>query len=537
MLDSARTKHHPATTSGLQPRAGGSKFDAARLISGEVHSQPTGGGSVAAERTAELPGTEPSLLAGSVSPLATLFQSITFMAPAGAIVFSLSIAVPLAGNALPISILIAGIACILTAVAIGQLASEVPSAGGLYSYAATGLGPKWGFAVGWLYVGVALFFPPFVFLVFGWFIETTLKSEHLPTPAWWVWSMVCVALTFALTYFGVRLSTNSGIILGSFELLIFGALSVTMIAHGPNSTAAFSTSGHSTSGLFQGAVFGILAFTGFEVASTLGEEARNPRRTVKYSIVFAALLVGAYFVFCSYAWVVGAKFDIVNNLKTSGGNPWNLFGHRYWGAGWVLVFLAILNSIIANGVASVNNAGRVLLAMGRAGAAPSVFARVHTKYRTPSTSIIVVLAVSVLVTLLAGWKFGIDVAWGVTATIFTVFAILIYMICCLACISFFTQKEGRSRLKPWLHVAVPAGGLLVFVLPLYAQYFDLGELFSGKFKLTVTYPFNWADYGALIWIGIGALLTVVLARRRPEALSQAGRAFAGATESDGVPAK
>ncbi len=493
---------------------------------------------MAVERAMESRGDEPSLLAGSVSPMATLFQSITFMAPAGAIVFSLSIAVPLAGNALPISIVIAGIACILAAVAIGQLAAEIPSAGGLYSYAATGLGPKWGFAVGWLYVGVALFFPPFVFLVFGWFIETTLKSEHIPTPGWWVWSLCGVAVTFALTYFGVRLSTNSGIILGSFELLVFAALSVTMIIHGPNSTAAFSVSGHSTSGLFQGAVFGILAFTGFEVASTLGEEARNPRRTVKYSIVFAALLVGTYFVFCSYAWVVGAKFDIINNLKASGGNAWNIFGHKYWGAGWVLVFLAILNSIIANGVASVNNAGRVLLAMGRAGAAPSAFARVHAKYRTPSNSIIVVLGVSVVVTLLAGWKFGIDAAWGVTATIFTVFAILIYMICCLACISFFTRKQGRSRLKPFLHIVIPTGGFLVFVLPLYAQYFDLGALFTGKvFHLTVTYPFNWADWGALIWIAIGALLTVVLATRRPEALKQAGRAFAGATEADGATAR
>jgi amino acid transporter len=82
------------------------------------------------------------LRSGSVSPIATLFQSISFMAPGAAIVFSLGIAVPLAGNALPISVLIAGVACLFAAVALGQLASAIPSAGGLYAYATLGLGRR-----------------------------------------------------------------------------------------------------------------------------------------------------------------------------------------------------------------------------------------------------------------------------------------------------------------------------------------------------------------------------------------------------------
>jgi amino acid transporter len=474
------------------------------------------------------------LLADSVSPLATLFQSITFMAPGAAIVFSLSIAVPLAGNALPVAVLIAGAACLLAAVALGQLASEIPSAGGLYSYAAVGLGPKSGFMMGWLYVGAAAFFPPFLLVLFGWFIETTLDAEGVPSPPWWVWSLISVVVVFFLTYFGVRLSTRAGVILGTIEIVVFVALAATMIFSKPNSLSAFNPgSAPSIGALFQGAIYGVLAFTGFEVASTMGEEAKNPRRTVQYSIVLSALIVGALYLFCTYGWVVGSDFKIVAHLEKSGGNAWDAFGHEFWGAGWVLVFLALVNSIIANAVASVNNAGRVLFAMGQVGAAPSYLGAVHPQHRTPHTAIVTVLGLSTVVTLLAGWKFGAGVAWGVLATIFTILAILIYMISCVACISYFSRKGGRPRFNPFLHAIIPAGGVLVFVLPLYAQYFDLGGLFEGKlFTSIVAYPFSWADWGAIIWVVIGIGLILVLARRKPEALTNAGRAFSGATKED-----
>ena len=481
--------------------------------------------------------TKSHLLAESVSPVAALFQSITFMAPGAALVFSLSIGVPLAGTALPVAVTIAMLACVLAAVAIGQLASAIPSAGGLYAYAAVGLGPKSGFMVGWLYVGAAAFFPPFMFVLFGWYIETTLRGENLPSPPWWVWSLVCVAITFALTYFGVRLSTTSGVILGTIEIVVFLALALTLILNNENSAAPFNpASAPSVSGLFQAAIFGILAFTGFEVASTLGEEARNPRRTIQYSIILAALIVGVFYMFCTYAWAVGAELNIVEHLDASEGNAWNAFGRDLWGVGWILVFLALVNSIIANAVASVNNAARVLFAMARVGAAPRYLSRTHPNYRTPHTSIVTVLGISTFVALVTGWKFGADIAWAVNATIFTIFAIVIYMICCAACISYFGRKAGRPRFNLLLHVVVPIGGILVFILPLYAQYFGVGELFSGSpFVLTLTYPFSWAAVGGLIWIAAGLILTAVLAARRPEAITDTGRAFSGEVDDETQP--
>ena len=73
-----------------------------------------------------------------------LFQSITHMAPAAAVAYSIYISVPDAQQALPLSVALALIACICAATAIGQLAKLWPSAGGMYTYVARSLGPGWG---------------------------------------------------------------------------------------------------------------------------------------------------------------------------------------------------------------------------------------------------------------------------------------------------------------------------------------------------------------------------------------------------------
>jgi hypothetical protein len=76
------------------------------------------------------------------------FQSITHMAPGAAVAYSIYISVPFSKQALALSVLLALIACLCAAVAIGQLARLEPSAGGLYAYAARSLGPPAGDRLG-----------------------------------------------------------------------------------------------------------------------------------------------------------------------------------------------------------------------------------------------------------------------------------------------------------------------------------------------------------------------------------------------------
>src|SRR3954464_8037274 len=160
-----------------------------------------------------------------------LFQSITHMAPAAAVAYSIYISVPDARQALPLSVLLALVACICAATAIGQLAKLFPSAGGMYTYAARSLGPGTGFFVAWLFILFEPLVAPFLYLEFGWAMREVFQSETGFDWAgqWWVWVVLMTVIVFLLTYRDIRISTTAGVILGAFEIGIFGVLALWML--------------------------------------------------------------------------------------------------------------------------------------------------------------------------------------------------------------------------------------------------------------------------------------------------------------------
>src|SRR5919197_975077 len=220
-----------------------------------------------------------------------LFQSITHMAPGAAVAYSIYISVPDAQQALPLSVALALIACICAATAIGQLAKLMPSAGGLYTYAARSLGPWAGLLVAWLFVGFQPLVAPFLYLEFGWAMGEVMKSEAgwSYTGQWWIWVLLMTVIVFLLTYRDIRLSTTAGVILGTFEIGVFAALALWMLFSnaGDLNVQPFNpnhAAGH-WSGVFKGMVFAILAFIRFEASAPLGEEARHPRYTIPRAVV------------------------------------------------------------------------------------------------------------------------------------------------------------------------------------------------------------------------------------------------------------
>src|ERR1700746_2651202 len=192
-----------------------------------------------------------------------LFQSITHMAPGAAVAYSIYISVPFSQQALALSVLLALIACLCAATAIGQLAKKYPSAGGMYTYAARSLGPWAGFFVAWLFILFEPLVAPVLYLEFGCAMARVFSSEvgWNYSGQWWIWVLLMTVIVFLLTYRDIRLSTTAGVLLGSFEIAIFAALALWML---------FSNTGHlnvqpfnphhavgSWSGVFKGMVFAI----------------------------------------------------------------------------------------------------------------------------------------------------------------------------------------------------------------------------------------------------------------------------------------
>ena len=120
-------------------------------------------------------------------------------------------------------------------------------------------------------------------------------------------------------------------------------------------------------------VFCLLAFVGFEAAAPLGEEAREPRRTIRRAVIWSAILIGVFYIFNYYAATVffgpdrmKAEFYTFND-----GDPWGCMADEVLpGIGGLLVTFAILNSSLANANAGATAATRSIFSMGRAGLLP-----------------------------------------------------------------------------------------------------------------------------------------------------------------------
>src|SRR4030081_3253699 len=121
--------------------------------------------------------TAPRLQRDAIGLAQVLFQSITHMAPAAAVAFSIIFAVTYAGGATPLAVVIALIACLMVAISIGQLARHLPSAGGLYTYNARGLGPPVGFFVAGVFMLAEPIVAPLLYLIFGNVLSVYLNSH------------------------------------------------------------------------------------------------------------------------------------------------------------------------------------------------------------------------------------------------------------------------------------------------------------------------------------------------------------------------
>jgi amino acid transporter len=440
-----------------------------------------------------------------------LFQSITHMAPAAAVAYSIFISVPYSQQALPLSVGLALIACICAATAIGQLAKHFPSAGGMYTYAARSLGPWAGFLVAWLFILFEPLVAPFLYLEFGWAMSDVFQNEvgwHY-SGQWWVWVVVMTVFVFLLTYRDIRISTTAGVILGTFEIAIFGALALWMIFSNTGRLNLQPFNPHHAanewSGVFKGMVFAILAFIGFEAAAPLGEEAKKPRRTVPIAVMGSAVLIGLFYVLCAYAWVFGAGFDNFVNQATTNPDPWRALGKVFWAGGWVLVFLAIVNSIAANSNAGVNAATRVFYALARNKLAPRTLGHVHPKFKTPTNAIIGMSVFALGLALLFGWKWGPLDGFFTIATMAVPPVILVYMLVSVGSMVYYLGPR-RQDFNVLLHVILPIGGIVLFFFPLYYQFWKYPPIYPEKYG-------NWVDIG---WVGLGVVLTIFLALARPD---------------------
>jgi APA family basic amino acid/polyamine antiporter len=367
----------------------------------------------------------------------------------GAGVFAaFSPAARVAGAGLLIGLAIAALVAYCNATASAQLAAQYPTSGGTYIYGRERLGPWWGYLAGWGFVigktascaAMALTFAAYV------------------TPPGWAKpiAVAAVIILAAVNYFGV---TRTAGLTKIIVVLVIATLAV-VVAASFRRTAGESF-GHWD--LLAGGWYGILqsagllffAFAGYARIATMGEEVREPERTIPRAILTALTVVVLIYL------VVGVSILIALGPAGVAASPAPLAA-AVDAEGWLwaspLVRVGAAVAALGALLALIAGVSRTTLAMARHDDLPRWLAAVHDRHQVPHHADIAIAGVVCVLILLTDLRGAIG---------FSSFGVLLYYL--IANVAAYTQSSEQRRFPRILQIVGMIGcAILVVTLPLSA---------------------------------------------------------------------
>jgi amino acid transporter len=450
-----------------------------------------------------------SLRANALSFPSVLTQSITHIAPAMGLVVTVQFVTTMAGIASPLAFGIAFLIVLLLGVCLAQLALHLPSAGGYYTYVSRSLSPKAGFLVGWMFFLYDPLTAAINLAYLGFLLQTTLKLEaHVNCP-WYVVYIACTLLITLLIYRGIEISAAFVMWFTIIEIVIIIALCMSSLMHPGDGQVHLgdfvSLHNFGTKGLYLAIVFSIFTFTGFEAICPLAEETRDPRRTIPRAILLSITLMGIFFVFTSLAILTGWGNSHIDSFAASTENPVILLAKRLWGAAWVLVLVAVMNSILGAAISGTNAAVRVFFAMGRARSMPATLARIHPRFRTPVHAILLQTLITLTLGIGIGFWVGPDQEYFLIGVAMTLVLIFIYSMGNIG-VFFLYRRERPQEFSPVLHLLFPILSTLSMV---WVAYHSVVPLPAAPLRYVPIVVCAW------LLVGLVVLLTVRRASNMP----------------------
>lgn len=328
------------------------------------------------------------LHAGVLGPVETLAQSVSAVAPSTSPSLTIPLVFALAGNATWFVYLLATGAILLVGFCVSRFARLSASPGSLYTYTANTLPPVFGVTAAW---GLLLAYLATGASVAGGalYYSSVLAQQffHWVPPAIPTLAVVC-AVAGWIAYRDVKLSAELMLWIEVASVsLILVVLLVLVFHFGLQFDAdQFKLKGAHLSSLGPALVLSIFSFVGFESATTLGAEARNPLRTIPRAVLQCALLAGAFFMLCSYSEVLGFRGESGKLSETT--SPLHILAGR---AGvsplGVAIDMGALVSMFACVLACTTAAARVLMRMAHGKLLPPAFERTSPRHRTPTAAV------------------------------------------------------------------------------------------------------------------------------------------------------
>ncbi len=449
---------------------------------------------------------------------------------AGIFVLTGQAAAQYAGPAIVISFIISGFACVLAGLCYAELASMIPISGSAYTYAYATLGEFFAWIIGWDLILQYLFAASTVAVGWSGYVVSFLYDFGITMPtqftaAWNTilvevpnmgWKPLTSSLTSDLLATGVSVDSLAHVtaicnfpamfivafltillVIGIKEtsnfnnLLVITKLSVIILFIGlgfifvkagnwkpfiPENTGEWGYFGWS--GILRGAGVVFFAYIGFDAASTVAQEAKNPQRDVPIGIL-GSLGVSTIL----YILMAIVLTGIVSYTQLNVADPVAI-GVNAMGEGmfWLrpiikIAAIAALSSVI---LVTLMGQPRIFLSMSKDGLLPPVFSKVHSRFKTPYISTILTGVAGIV---LAG-ILPIDIL-GELVSLGTLLAVVI------VCTSIIVLRKKRPDIhRPFKTPFVP-------LVPILGALICLAQMFS--------LPFNtWINLA--IWFGMGLVI-------------------------------
>jgi amino acid transporter len=445
---------------------------------------------VAAVSVAEAPAHSSGLRADILSPMETLAQSISTIAPTTTPTMTIPLVFVLAGNGTWLAYIFATAAILLVGLTISRFARHTSCSGSLYTYATSGLPPAisgiaaWALLLAYIATGASVaggfinYANVFLLSIFGKSAPTALLA------------LLCVSVSTFVAYRDVQVSARL--------MLWIEAISVTFIAivlalllwrNGLHlDYAQIHLQGVTASGVRLGVVLSLFSFVGFESATTLGAEASNPLRTIPRAVIQSAIFTGLFFVLCAYLETLGMHTAHQNLGESTA--PMRVLA-RLAGVSLLGPFIdfGALVSMFACTLACITAAARVLMRMGHNGLVHNRLGTAHHKNATPGAAVLVTgLLTALPVVILAQRGVSGSDIYGWLGSLAVYGFITTYGLAAIALPIYLKRKHHLTNSARALSI----GAALAMLLALAGTLYPVPDR-----------PYNWLPYVYLVYILCG----------------------------------
>jgi len=415
-----------------------------------------------------------------------------------------------AGNGGWLAYAIGAVMLLFVALCLNQFAKRSSETGSMYAYTIKGLGPTAGGFAGWSLIWCYAFIGTAGVTGFTTFAQQLLAMGGITFPPILLF-ILCVLACWYVAYRDIQLS--------QILMLGFEALSVTLIVilcgiffvvhAGHVDTDQLTLKGSSFSVVALGIVVAIFSLVGFEAATSMGHEAKNPTKNIPLAIIVSLIFAGVFFVIVTYVetWGLRNNNPTLDKLTAPLAVLSDVLKVPYFKAP---IALGAMLSFFSLALSCINAGARLFYPMANHGLFHASLTDAHKTNRTPHVAVslmsFIVFAIPVFMLTLG---LGVGDAFNDAGTLAAFGFIVAYGLVSIAA-PFYLKRIGELKA---VDVVVSVLAVVLLLLP------TVGSLYPVPAPPLNTFPYLFVAYllAGYVWFVAGEIRAGRLGKSEPPA--------------------